>query len=136
MENAFNYYSLINPFEPLSYWSKYFFNSPHKASINANYSSLTPGILDSVFYFFGDSSTIWSPLPKYCLIKLMYYWKLMKPSLLVSKMINISLRSYFGGFTLIKKHAYVTNIMNSSKLINLVFQTYEFWSLYLLLKRI
>jgi hypothetical protein len=50
----------------------------------------------------------------------------MKPSLLVSKMIKISLRSYFGGFTLIKKHALVTNTMNSSKLINFVFQTYEF----------
>lgn len=101
---------------PISYLSKYIFNSDQIASIKNIYSELTPGTLDGfgVFTTFGYS--IWIPLPRYFLMKFIYSIRVMYPSLLVSTIWNTWVRRSFSGLNLRKNVLSLTSVINCSRL--------------------
>lgn len=81
--------------------------------MNAIYSALTPGTLEGFGWsinFFGASSI--RPLPKYCLMKLMYSINVIHPSLLVSIIWKTEVKRSFSGLNLKKKVLSLTMAIN------------------------
>lgn len=114
MTNALISDSFKYPFDPISYLSKYFLSSPQTNSMKASSSALTPGTLDGFGWsliFFGDSSVMVRPLPKYCLMKFMYSNNVIHPSLLVSIIWKTLVRSSLSGLNLRKKVLSLTKAM-------------------------
>lgn len=77
---------------------------------------------------FGYSFCI--PRPRYFLMKSTYSENVINPSLSVSISLNIAVKSYLDGLCFKKKQAKRTREMNSSRLIFLVFHSFDCKSLY------
>lgn len=123
MTNFFKSASVKYPLLPESYLSKYAFSSPQMRLMKSHYSSGTylglyvswAGLLSRI------SSNYFNPIPKYFLMNKIYSQNVIYPSLSVSRILNIYVRSPTSGFLLKKKQAYNTRSINYCKLIFLVF---------------